>query len=63
MQAHTEEEYDVLALPDVKRVMQARSTRWGRPLDGLTVEGSDGGRFTRYFDVSLPMSRSPFRPK
>ena len=63
MQAHTEEEYDVLALPAVKRVMQAPSTRWNRPLDVLTVEGPDGGRFTMDFDVSLPMSRSPFRPK
>ena len=52
-----------LALPAVKRMMQARSTRWGRPLDVLTVEGPDGGRFTMYLDVSLPMSRSPFRPK
>jgi hypothetical protein len=56
-----QEEYDVLGILGLRSVQQGLLRRAGRALDQHTVIAPDGARFSMYFDVSLPLSRSPVR--
>lgn len=59
-----EEEYDVLALRRLKRQSQALVEKGGRHFDRFEVSGADSSEsFVLYFDVTLPFSNAPFRPK
>jgi hypothetical protein len=57
-----QEEYDVMTFLGVRSHTQGLVREGGRAFDRHAVEGRDGAQSALYFDVSLPLSRSPFRP-
>jgi len=57
-----QEEYDVMTFLGVRSRVQGLMREGSRAFDRHTVEGRDGAESALYFDVSLPLSRSPFRP-
>jgi len=57
-----QEEYDVMTFLGVRSRTQSLMREAGRALDRHAIEGRDGAQSELYFDVSLPMSRSPFLP-
>ena len=57
-----QEEYDVMTFLGVRSRAQSLVREGSRVFDRHAVEGRDGAESALYFDVSLPLSRSPFRP-